>query len=297
MNMALEDMKRDGMVFSCLGGQRQRYEYFGFTPAGNRYGFSVSETNIRHTLGHDWSTPLSLRAVKAAEDKNAKIAEIALDRIQALHETKSIRYYRNRDKLFDILSSWNAKAFALFEGNEFEGYIVSKGRDNDITEINLEHPSRICEALGLFLRDMKEKGNQDSLMVFAGPQETEKITLLSRFAESCRQSSAYHFNVFDFKRFVDPFLKVRAKQRVLAEGSFVLKIEGPSGGTYELSSRRGEAQINETSSPPDLVLDPLEAVRFFFSPVSAVTVPKIGESVFLQSLLPLPLFFENPDGI
>jgi predicted N-acetyltransferase YhbS len=290
MNMALDDMKKDGMVFSCLGGLRQRYEYFGFTPAGNRYAFSVGEPNIRHTLGRDWNTPLSLRAVQAGD-------KTTLDRIQALHEAKRIRYYRNRDKLFDILSSWNAKTFALFEGGEFEGYIISKGGNNDISEINLEHPSRLCEALGLFLRDLKEKGNQNSLMVCAGPHETEKITLLSRFAESCRQSSAYHFNVFDFKRLAAPFMNFKAGQRLLAEGSFVLRIEGPSGGTYELCSRGGKIEMNESASPPDLILDPLEAIRFFFSPVSAVTVPKIGESVFLQSLLPLPLFFENADGV
>ena len=292
MNMALEDMKKDGMVFSCLGGQRQRYEYFGYTPVGNTYAFTARESNFRHAMGREWNTSLSLRAVKA-EDKSI------LDRIQALHEAKSIRYYRSRDKLFDILSSWNAKVFAFFEGEHFKGYLVSKLASNDIVEINLEHPSRLCEAIGLFSRTLHEKSGQDSIMIFAGPHEEERITTLSKFAERCSQTSAYQFNVFNIKALVEPFVKFKAAQQALADGSFVLSIKGQSKdqSNLQLSVRGGEIKVSESSSPPDLSLDPMEAVNFFFSPLSTITNPKIRESVFLQSLLPLPLFFENIDGI
>ena len=36
MNMALEDMKKQGFHLSCLGGMKQRYEYFSYTPCGQR---------------------------------------------------------------------------------------------------------------------------------------------------------------------------------------------------------------------------------------------------------------------
>ena len=287
MNMALEDMKNDGMVFSCLGGQRQRYEYFGYAPAGTNYHFSVQEPNITHTLGREWKSSLKIKIVNAG-DKNI------LDSIMEMHEAKGIRFYRSRDRLFDILTSWNSILFALTEGEGFEGYFVFRPGPQDIVEINLRNPSRICEAIGLLLLYQKEKDNGDQVQVVAGSHEEEKVNLLSRFAESYRQGTAYQFNVLDFMRLVDPLMKFRAKQRVLAEGSFIVKIEG---ATYELSYRGGEAGINKSSSPSQLSLDPLEAVSFFFSPVSAIINPQIGENVFLQSLLPLPLFFERMDGI
>ena len=290
MNMALEDMKKDNMVFSCLGGQRQRYEYFNYSAAGANYYFFVQEANINHTLGREWKNSLHINIINS-KDKNI------LDNIMELHEAKDARFYRSRDKLYDILTSWNSILFAITEENRFEGYFVCRADLRDIVEINLKNPSRICEAIGLLLRYRKEKNNQNSIHVIAGSHEEEKVMLLSRFAESCRQGTAYQFNVLDFKRFVEPLMKLKAKQRTLAEGSFILKINGPSDTVYELSSHGTNVEIKESNSPPGLILDPLEAVKFFFSPLSAILYPKIRESVFLQSLLPLPLFFENMDGV
>lgn len=48
MNMAIEDMEREGFVFAELNGLRQRYEYFGFTQGGVRYRCTVTPTNLRH---------------------------------------------------------------------------------------------------------------------------------------------------------------------------------------------------------------------------------------------------------
>ena len=131
--------------------------------------------------------------------------------------------------------------------------------------------------------------------VSAGPHEIEKITRLSRFAEICSQTAPYLFNILDFKRFIEPFLKLRAEQGAVLDGSFTLKIEGR--GSFLLSSKDNNPEINENLSAPDLVPDSLKAARFLFNPVSKITEPKIRENAFLQSLLPLPLFFEILDGV
>jgi hypothetical protein len=290
MNMALQDMKNDGMAFGCVGGDRQRYEYFGYTPVGAKYRFTVNEANIRHTLGPDWKTDLCLRPITSEDSE-------ILDQIHALHESKAIKFSRNRDRLFDILSSWNSKVFAFYNGGQFEGYFASEPGSSDIQEINLKNPSRLNEALGLVLRWNKQNGGQDSVQVTAEPQDIEKISILSRFSESCNLGTAYQFNVFDFKAFVEPFLKFRAKQRTIADGSIVLKIEGEAETTLEISARNGVGEIKESQVAPDLILNHLEAIQFFFAPTSAVTIPAIREKVFLQSLLPLPLFFEFPGGV
>jgi predicted N-acetyltransferase YhbS len=290
MNMAHEDMRKDGMAFSCLGGQRQRYEYFGYTPTGTNYYFTVSKANIRHTLGKDWKTSLRMLPVTPADKET-------LDNIHAIHESKAVKFYRNRDRFFDILSSWQSKIFAIMDGEEFEGYLVCKPGSYDVAEINMKNISHVNEALGIYLRYRNEHGGQDSVQVMAGPQDIEKIRNISRFSESYRQSSACQFNILDFKVFVEPFLKFKAKQRIIADGSFVLKIEGEPGTTLEISVCQGIPEIKESVAAPDLILSHLEAIQFFFAPTAALTIPAIGEKVFLQSLLPLPLFLENLDGV
>jgi predicted acetyltransferase len=291
MNAAIDDMRKDGMVFSCLGGQRQRYEYFGFSRAGSKYNFIVEEANIKHTLISRRSAGLSLTQVNAGDS-------FLLDRIEELHKEKIARCKRPRERLYDILISYTGTILAVKSDEKFLGYLIYR-IDNlkiIITEINLTDSSLYPEVLGLFMQEcnsgiIKPK----KFIVSAGPHETAKITALSGFTEYCEKSPAFQFAVFNFLAFIEPFIKLKSQDNDLAEGSFVIKIEG--NGSYELSSRGGKAGINETTSSPDLVLDPLEATRFFFSSVSTVTIPKIRENVFLQSLLPLPLFFENMDGV
>ena len=50
MKMAIEGAAADGADLMMLGGQRQRYEYFGFTPGGVEIRYTVDQANLRHAL-------------------------------------------------------------------------------------------------------------------------------------------------------------------------------------------------------------------------------------------------------
>jgi hypothetical protein len=287
MNLALADMRRDRVAFSCLGGQRQRYEYFGFTPAGSGYTFTCGEANIRHSLGHrkeDWGGDFSLQGLDSGD-------EVLLDKIQALHEAKSIRIRRSRERLFDILSSWKAQVLGVLRGGEFQGYMVAC-RGN-ISEINLRDYSRLPDVIGLFLRDRHETEAQVSV----ASHETEKIAGLSCFAETYRISPAYHFAVFDYPTFLTPFLRLKSQMRTLQDGSFSFQIEG--GPLLELSVQNGRAFAEEKIERKNVsrVMSANEALQFLCSFSGESVFPEIRENLFLRSLLPLPLFFESPDHI
>ena len=289
---AMDDMKNDGIVFSCLSGHRQRYEYFGYSPAGSLYKFTFFERNIRHVLGTRWNTDLVINPV-GPEDKNF------LDGIYAFHEAKISRMHRQREKIFEILSSYKSKAYAVTCGNRLEGYFVIRTYrtgEHVIGEINLQDYSRLPEVLGLYMN----QSNQEPLIVNANPHEREKISTLFRFAETHSLGPAYHFSVFDFPRFTESFLKLASKQKNLADGFFVLEIDhGPrlsltvSNGSPSLET----IAVSENTGAADLCLDKLDAQQFLFSPLAREVFPVIGENVFLQNLLPLPLFYENTDAI
>ena len=303
MKMAMNDMRQDGMVFSCLGGQRQRYEYFGFTQAGSSLKFTVDEANVKHVLGPGWSTGLSLRPVQADD-------EAVLDRIQELHNLKKARCERQREKLYDILVSYNAKILAVTENKKFCGYLIYKKsgdykRDIIVTEINLTDPKLYPEVVGLLMRENMAGMESKRLAVHVCPHETEKTAAFSGFAEDYSQSPPFQFAVFDFCRFIAPFVKLKAGLRNLAKGSFIFQTEG--GPKLELAVTKNGASVTEirdvnsshpgSGDPKELYLNSLQAIRFLFSPLAQETNPVIRENAFLQSLLPLPLFFENADMV
>ncbi|MDR2403260.1 MAG: GNAT family N-acetyltransferase [Spirochaetaceae bacterium] len=286
INMALEDMRREGMVFSCLSGQRQRYEYFGYAPIGLAFRFECRAANINHTLGCQFKTGLSLRRVSGGD-------RALLDYLYAMHESKPVRILRRREKFFDIVSSWKSLALAIMEGQHIAGYLLYNPNKKCIHEITLEDSSRAAECIGLFLQ--AGEGSRDGVTVEVQPWEREKIGAFSRFAESYSIRPAYSFAVFDYRRFILPFLKLKSSLRALPGGTFTLQIEG--GPRLALGVSGGEVSAPETREPADLSLKPVEALGFLFSADYAAGSAVIGGNPFLQSLLPLPLSLEAADEV
>jgi ribosomal protein S18 acetylase RimI-like enzyme len=295
MEMALADMERDGIVFSCLSGQRQRYEYFGFSPAGTQIVFQCNLCNIRHTLGKggpgEKPSPFSVRQLKEGD---------RLEDLYRLHQSKAARFERDCGRLFDILSSWKNRVFVLTEGDVFAGYLVYDDAANAIPEINLAAgPGRLIEAVACFLDYLGKKKDQDLVEVCAQPWETGKLEALAAFAEDCRLSAAYSFAVFLWQPLLSALLKLRyggegkAGFRPPPDGEVSLCI-GNTG--IRIAARQGRVQVSPAAGDA-LVLDRLEAVRLFFSPLSPWVSPLLRDNPFLQEILPLPLFFETPDGV
>lgn len=51
MEAALDDMVRDGIALTSLGGRRQRYQYFSYDRCGPCLNFSFNRDNLRHVWG------------------------------------------------------------------------------------------------------------------------------------------------------------------------------------------------------------------------------------------------------
>jgi predicted acetyltransferase len=201
MNAALEDMERDGVTFSCLAGQRQRYGYFGYRPAGTRITFTVDSQNLRHTA-YTFERDLSLRRVDPGDSE-------LLDAIFALHERKPAYFTRPRARLFDILSSWDSEIRAISSGGRLIGYFVLRQGDDpscadmEISELYPELDANTwLSAMSLLLR---ETPDGQALSVTVQPFERELLRIFASFAESYEITPAYMYRVFDQARFSSAF--------------------------------------------------------------------------------------------
>ena len=299
LKQALADIKQEGMVFSCLSGDRHRYEYFGYTPVGSTYAFYLYERNIRHTLGHQWTSKLSLIQVRESDKK-------ILEEIKKMHEAKLARMHRRADRFFEILYSYRAQVYAIMDGDKFIGYFICRDLrtgEHIVIELNMYDYSLLPEAMGLYIRQTM----REPFRINANPHEWEKIAALFGFTETHSIVPAYHFAIFDFKKFTEPFLHIASKIKKLADGSFSFLIDDETSSKLlrvTISVTGGQPAIDVSAvgdvsagSNKELRFNNLDAQYFLFSPMTAETLPAIRESVFLQSLLPLPLYYENTDGI
>jgi hypothetical protein len=270
------------MVFSCLGGQRQRYEYFGYTPLGSHLAFDCNRANMRHSLGQDFVSSLSLKQLTEQDDG-------LLDDIYRLHEAKPCRVTRQRDRLFDLLTSWRANVYVI-TGTAFLGYLIQKG--NEITELNLIDPEQIPEVIKLLLDTLDE----GSVTVSVRPEEQRKIAALSGFAESCKLRPAYSFAFFDFCRTLRAFVNLACATRRVSDGSVIIQIGDDAPFTIAVSG--GTPSLTPATGRPDISLPSIaEAARFFFSWITPFADKQLRDSPFLPSLLPLPLSWESADEV
>jgi predicted N-acetyltransferase YhbS len=294
MDMALADMRRDGIALSCLGGQRQRYEYFGFSPAGTQILYQCRPANIRHILGPNRPPAFSVRQLQEGDPE--------LGAIHEFHQSKPARFERDREKLFAILSSWKNRTFVLHDGKDFAGYLVYNDAEHSVPELNLSEPARAAEALGCFLDYLGMKNDRDRLDLCAQPWETAKLEALAAFAEDYRVSPAYSFAVLNWQPLLSALLNLKAATRALPDGSALFRVtrgmDHPGEETrFRVTVHQGKPQVRAGAGDGAIVLDQVQAIRFFFAPLSPWTSPALHNNPFLQSLLPLPLFFETPDGV
>ncbi|MFQ9679618.1 MAG: GNAT family N-acetyltransferase [Ruthenibacterium lactatiformans] len=110
MQDAQERMQAAGCDIAMLGGQRQRYERFGYVPAGAHWEFTLTPRNVRDirtggvALALWRNTPAGWRAPG-----------------HCMKSTRNVRPGRGASFL-TVLQSWRAEPYAVLQDGMFAGY-------------------------------------------------------------------------------------------------------------------------------------------------------------------------------
>lgn len=281
MEMAIDDMVAHGVDFSALGGRRQRYNYFSYDRAGTQISFTVNADNIRHTFGRE---PAPFTAAPVSADDAA-----SLDAIAALSAAQPYAPIRDRAELYNILISWQARPFAVRDGERFVGYAVVRG--DSVTEILAADGA---DFIGM-IRAIYAAVGRSSISVKLPVWQTAYIRALEPIGESATVSCPEMFSVLCYRRVIEAFLRLKATYAPLPDGEFTALIHGRGGDEQlRIAVHNGEITVEATDSAPDLELGHLEAMNFFFSPTCTA---RLTAPIHVQMWLPLPIWLYNADAV
>lgn len=283
MHWAQEEMQANNVDLSILGGQRQRYEYFSYTPAGAATTFWLNSSNIRHHLRDLDCSGITLCPI-AREDTQA------LEKCRVLHERQPLFLERSREKFYDILISWNSQVLGIYQGEEMTGYLITTAGHDAINELETQEPQQMLLALKAFFRDFGCK----NLSVKAAAFETDKLELLTEFCESSSVGDSYNYAIFHFEPVVRALMRLKASYAHLADGALVLEIKGRE--TLEICVSQGVPTVSASQKPADLSLDALHATRLLLS-ASMTPFVQTRLPAFAASWFPLPIYVFRQDGI
>ena len=184
MNMALGDMKEQGVHLSCLGGKRQRYEHFGYTPCGQKLSFTLNNENIKYRLNHYVNENLIVKGV--TDD---------IEQAYELYNKAQFKVTREKSVFLDWLRSWDFNVYFVYECNHFIGYVVVNKENTYISELVVKNDEDYIRVLATYIHNNKADFVNFELPVW----EKQKIKQLTQVAEDVTLHHAYQFNVLNYE--------------------------------------------------------------------------------------------------
>lgn len=284
MNMALDDMKKQGVHMSCLGGKRQRYEYFGYAFCGQKAYFTINNENVRHKLSGYLNKEMVFKEVK---ETDFEVIDAAYD----LYNEGKIKIIRDKSSFFHLLKSWNFNIYAIYKAESFIGYIVLDKENHYISELVVQHDEDYLTVLANYINSKELNNINLEIPIW----EKTKIKQLNEFAEDITLHHSYQFNILNYEETIDQLLKFKASYSDLKDG--MMRFEVLEYGKFEICINNKEISVNRIEGECDVLLSHIEAMQLFFSPFGQHLVDDELFNHLIHSWFPAPLFMPTQDKV
>lgn len=284
MNDAVDDMVRDGIDFSVLGGRRQRYNYFSYDKTGESFSFVFVSDNIRHTFGYPRTHKIKLRRLGPQDCSE-------LDDISRLYEGLPFYALRSRARLYDILTSWGCSVWYGSDESGCVGYALAK--DDGVSEFVVADEERCAE----FTAALFDAVGRGRLSISLPPFMPGYAERLCRICEDYSVTHKKSFSVLNYERVVGAFARLKAQtcRASLPDGELTLLIHGRGGDeNITLTVSGGVPDVRRTDKTPYAEYDHLSAMNILFSPLcpQREVLPS-----FARLWLPLPIYLFSADAV
>lgn len=287
MAMSTEYARTHGIDIMALGGQRQRYEYYGYENGGQSRTYELTATNCRHALKDVDTAGLSFVPFAQAREH--------IPALHAIYEQCPVAGARPVELFEQICGTWCKLPYAILRDGRAIGYAITADHQRAISEIRLEDVSALKAVLKAYI----ERFELDCVSIDMPPHLPEYIRVLSRLCEGCDLTHNEMFMICNYERVVSAYLKL--KQRIegaLPDGRVVLGITGidgdPATRALEIAVQSGEITCRFGELEPDIVLDTLAAQSLLLSPFTFVDMAALP--LCARAYFPLPVYIEGADG-
>lgn len=280
MKKVFEDMEAENVDFAVLHGNRERYRFWGFEPAGVSELASFESYNIVNREKKGETFPYTFQ----------KIEETDTDMIQKCLEmfhTQPQHYERTPEKFMLFQGMWRGVPYAIYdEKGVFCGYLNYQG--GGIRELLLKSPAEAARVVNSFLKEKE----LTSIVVAISPFVKEGSRSIYDAAEYVHASQTTRLNLLKPVGFVEACLNLKAKDSYMPKGELVLESKF---GKWLIKNDGSRFTVEETEMKADLIVPDDQIYGLLFGPS-----PRIY-SLFTDVLkekglwFPVPFYIHNTD--
>ncbi len=285
MNDSVERAKKLGADYMVLGGDRQRYEHWGFENAGVDPVFSFDEHCFRHAYGKD--AVFGYEFVPFSRECTAELSEA-----KKLRTAMGTYVLHEADQEYNIYFSMGAKPFFIRKDGAFFGTVM-RFKDN-VSDLRLTDPAKAGEVLN----DFRKAFELETLRVNRiAPDQEEMLAVLSRLAGESTLESCQMIRVLNYERTIRAFLRMKCEISAVPDCMITLEFE--NGERLRIGVVDNEAVVEklQPSAPAEIrFTDPASAVNYFFGHLRYITDFGLGE-LSQAHFLPLPYFMPACDEV
>ena len=253
MPQTMDILKKQGCEFIALGGQRQRYQHFGFEDAGTKLSMNITMNSLCHVIG---KTEHEKYTFTPLNEEGKQAADLAF----SLYSAGSFVCERTREDFLAVLRTWGGIAYSVLQENQPAGYFYLNS--NRAAEFRFTQDADAPAIFSAFLAQQK----MDRIQIAVRPFELNRFAGLFAAADSWELVPSCMIRVLDWQAFLSALLQFKASLEPLQEGERTLEII--EEGRFSICVKAGSATVERTDSRPDFSLDSLAAVRLVCPPLS-----------------------------
>lgn len=263
--------------FAILGGQRQRYEPWGFTPSGTQYQLAFTSDNARHFRGDECACQF-VRATPSDSDLYQQAV--------ALHQIDACFTPRVAESFLTISHTWENQLYWVFSPQQtWLGYLIVSPDHTEIIECSFTVQHLRVAIIYAWIREWKLP-ELKLTSHFGDPALTDSLAVVEEFTIK----SNTNLLIFNFMRMIQATLTLKAKTQPLLSGQVVIQIDNQV--PLEICVDAQGVHVRETAQAPTVHFTALEATRVLFSPHAVVI-----QNPVLAAWLPLPFFISPVDTV
>ena len=262
MHLANSGMASDGTDIAFLSGKRQRYQYYGFVPAGVTYFFRVTEDNVSHALGEVPADDIRFEEIDSGSGFESGARDMYC----------SGPVYFERKEFAALCRSYHQKPYAILRSGAFIGYVVTNRDKNCWGEVCVEDTG----ALDLAVRAWMDQNKIQGLQIILPEWENALCRHLACYVSGMRRGYSVQARIFRFKRVAQAYLKVKARIGGISDGCMAFDIEGER---FEITVKDGNVLVCEGGENP-LRLTAYEANRLMLLPFPYEGMPAAPKDWF-----------------
>lgn len=286
MRRVIADMTSSGADFSDLGGRRHRYGHFGYESAGLNYTFTIRRDAMRH-IGADVKTDVTAVYVTPSDTST-------IDSMYEFFASQPFHAVRPRDVFYKIITTWYGKPIAFARGGDFLGYVILRG--DSYTELILRDAADFASIIKAIF-DLNKQAEKIELSI--PPYDAAILNEAYRFMDYMSTRHCEQINIFNFSRFVDAFLRLKASIEPLPDGesSFIINGEHRTEA-FHISVKEGVPFVEPLSTSTDTLkaihLSHNEAISFF----TGILSPARSQApLHVKAWFPLPVYIPYADHV